>query len=303
MAGFGCPPRSHSTHKGQPVIIDAGPNTGLTSLHRARVFQSSIKLEEALKRPDLELGPPPAFSASHGRMNPHGVSVFYGATSATVALAEVRPPVGSDVVVGRFEIIRHIRLLDIQALRQLNVEGSIFDRAYLERRQKAKFLGWLSRRITQPVLPNDEPFEYLPTQAIADFLATRTDLELDGIIYPSVQGAKGSANVVLFHKASRVRSLDIPDGTEIEVYSHHYTEEGAETDYSVYETVPSDSEIKNSKIIDPLLGIPIYGGIPQEGDDREITLAIDVEALEVRHVRQVEYRTEDHEVSRQRIKR
>jgi len=52
-----------------------------------------------------------------------------------------------------------------------------------------------------------------------------------------------------------------------------------------------------------VIGVPIYGGIPQEGDDREITLAIDVEALEVRHVRQVEYRTEDREVSRERIKR
>ncbi|HKN85046.1 MAG TPA: hypothetical protein VJW17_16495 [Pyrinomonadaceae bacterium] len=50
-----------------------------------------------------------------------------------------------------------------------------------------------------------------------------------------------------------------------------------------------------------MLGIPIYGGSPQEGDLREVTLAIDVEALEVRHVRTVEYRTDDYEVSRQRI--
>ena len=32
------------------------------------------------------------------------------------------------------------------------------------------FLRSLSGRITRPVMPDDEPFEYLATQAIADFL-------------------------------------------------------------------------------------------------------------------------------------
>jgi len=77
------------THEGRPVIVDAGPDTRLTSVYRARVFQSTVKLEDALRRPDLEAGPPPSSSASHGRMNAHGVSVFYGATDAEVALAEV----------------------------------------------------------------------------------------------------------------------------------------------------------------------------------------------------------------------
>ena len=233
-------------------------------------------------------------------MNSQGVSVFYGATDKAVALAEVRPPVGSRVLLGRFEITRRLRLLDIEALRKLNVDGSIFDPAYIDKLRKAKFLGWLSTRITQPVMPDDEAFDYLPTQAIADFLATRSEPNLDGIIYPSVQGTEGAANVVLFHKASRVQTLDIPEGTEIEVYSRHYTEEGAETDYSVYEKVPSRSEGEKPTNIDPLLGVPIYGGVPQDADDREVTLVVDVEALEVRHVRAVEYFTDDHEVSRVR---
>jgi hypothetical protein len=117
----------HTTQEGQPVIVDAGQGTALTSFYRARVFQSALDLEDALKRPDLKVGPPPSVSASHGRMNPHGVSVFYGATDATVALAETRPPVDSNVVVGRFEITRPIKLLDIEALGKLNVVGSIFD--------------------------------------------------------------------------------------------------------------------------------------------------------------------------------
>ena len=43
--------------------------------------------------------------------------------------------------------------------------------------------------MTLPVMPNDEPFGYLATQAIADFLATEANPPLDGILYPSVQGS------------------------------------------------------------------------------------------------------------------
>jgi hypothetical protein len=44
-------------------------------------------------------------------------------------------------VIGRFELIQAVRLLDVEALRMLNVEGSIFDGSYLSRLEKAKFLG------------------------------------------------------------------------------------------------------------------------------------------------------------------
>jgi len=36
-------------------------------------------------------------------MNAGGIAVFYAATAPKVALAEVRPPVGSKVLIGRFE--------------------------------------------------------------------------------------------------------------------------------------------------------------------------------------------------------
>lgn len=307
----------HRTHEGLAPIIEAGPTTQLTALFRARVFQANDKLENALKRPDLEVGPPPTWAASHGRMNPHGVSVFYGATDPTVALAEVRPPVGSRVIVGRFEILRPIRLLDIKALGSVDRSGSIFDRNYIERLKKASFLDWLSERITQPVMPDDEPFEYLPTQAIADFLATRSapeanflatrsSTELDGIIYPSVQAKEGTSNVVLFHKSSRVQALDIPKGTDISAYSHNYTEEGQETVYSVHEEtpptpkkadVPLDSE---PDINDPILFAPLQFDDEMNFDNREATLKLDVTTLEVRYVKGVEFDTDTYEVSRHR---
>ena len=113
----------HRTNDGRSVLVDAGPGTSLTALYRARVFQSDDKLEEALKRPDKEIGSPPAIAAASGRMNAYGISVFYGATDASIALAEVRPPVGAKVVVGRFELLRPLQLLDIEALRSVTLRG------------------------------------------------------------------------------------------------------------------------------------------------------------------------------------
>lgn len=88
------------TDKGAPVVVNAGPEADIKALHRARVFAGETeKLEEALKFPWLHLGPPPMHAASAGRMNARGISVFYGAIESATALAEVRPPVGSQVVV------------------------------------------------------------------------------------------------------------------------------------------------------------------------------------------------------------
>jgi len=78
----------HKTEKGRPIIVEAGPGKEVSSLYRARAFQSPAKLEEALKRPDKEVGPPPPLAATNGRMNAQGIAVFYGATDPFVALAD-----------------------------------------------------------------------------------------------------------------------------------------------------------------------------------------------------------------------
>jgi hypothetical protein len=160
----------HETREGRRVVIQAGPGHEISSLFRARVFQSSEPLEEALKRPDIGLGPPPYAVATAGRMNARGISVFYGALDANIALAEIRPPVGSEVMIGNFNILRELRLLDVEALKSVFSKRSIFDGAFISKLEQAKFLGRLSDRITRPVMPSDEPSDYLVTQAIADYL-------------------------------------------------------------------------------------------------------------------------------------
>jgi hypothetical protein len=295
----------HATHDGKKVIVDAGPRKPIDALYRSRVFQSDERLEEAIKHPDLELGPPPLRAASAGRMNARGIAIFYGATEARVALAETRPPVGSRVLVGRFEIIRPLRLLDLESLRSITVEGSIFDKNHICQLEKAKFLGTLSARMSRPVMPDDEPFDYLVTQAIADYLASRIEPEIDGIIYASVQDGDGT-NVALFHKAARVKVLDIPAGTEISASLFESSDEGISPDYTVWERVPQTLPEKKKKKDDGWGDDPFELPSSQAGsgrlhsDDRKPALSVDTDSLRVHHVASVTFKTHNFLVDRRR---
>ena len=144
------------TREGRPLVVDAGPGTDLHTLYRARVFQSDDKLETALGRPDIHLGSPPAPLTPAGRINARGIPVFYGANTRKAAIAEVRPPVGSQVAVAKFEIIRKLRLLDLTALSDISVTASIVDFGFAGRMEDAVFLRSLSARLTRPVMPDDE---------------------------------------------------------------------------------------------------------------------------------------------------
>ncbi len=289
----------YKTEAGLPIVVDAGPGTALASLYRARVFQINEKLATALKRPDREIGSPPAHAAAAGRMNARGISVFYGATDRLVALAEVRPFVGSRVVTGEFELLRPLRLLDVEALRSLNVEGSLFDPYYLSRLEKAAFLAKLSHRITAPVMPDEEVFEYLPTQAIADFLATEADPSLDGIIYPSVQGAAGMNNVVLFHKAALVEDLELPPGTKIEAQLDTSTKDDDYPDYWVWETTPKSDGVKKSveEQLDDLWSVE---SLQRGMEDRAPTLRLLTPSMQVHHIKKIAFEMDDYEVKRHR---
>lgn len=289
------------TRPRRPLIVDAGPGRKLTHLYRARVFQSEERLEEALCRPDQHIGSPPARLASAGRMNARGISVFYGATNAGVALAEVRPPVGSKVAVAKFEIIRPLRLLDLTALDGVQDGGSIFDPTLKGRLERVAFLRTLGERMTRAVMPDDETFDYLATQAVADFLATENEPRLDGIIFGSAQ-AKTGRNVVLFHKAARVEEMQLPAGTTVTAHTGYGTDEGWEIDYGVSEEVPKPKAPAPPESDDDLLSF-----IPQphepyrtDGDFREAALRVDASSVEVHHIEWVKVNSTRFTVSRHR---
>lgn len=290
-----------NTLNGRPAVVTAGPNNKINSFFRARVFHNMEELCEGLERPDTHLGPPPSKIARANRMNARGISVFYGADSPEVAIAEVRPPVGSQVLVGRFDLTRTVRLLDVEALRSIYIEGSIFDPNYVKQLELARFLQRLSQRMTMPVMPNDEHSEYLITQMIADYLARKPNPGMDGILYPSVQNREEKWNVVLFQHASRVSRMHLPAGTELESYYYRYSEDEMDTPYRVWEVVP---EVSNNINSDAKVGFnsnDVYEN-PQIGNDsREETLRLDVETIRVHEITGATFNTLSLPVERARI--
>lgn len=279
------------TTAGNLVIVEAGPNTGYARLYRARLFQSDKKLAIALKSLDAELAPPPEELAMAGRMNARGISVFYGATDAPTALAEIRPPVGSKVVIGSFEVVRQLHLLDLAALSEVRLSGSVFDPIYKVQLERAAFLETLGQRITRPVVPDDEALDYIVTQAIADYLATSFSHPVDGIIYKSAQTDSDARNVVLFHKAANVERFDRPYGTEVISSLGHWDEGDWEVEYEVIETVPSANAKEPEDPLDSMIYALGKGLHELDVDSRQVTLRLDRDTICVHDVEAVAFAT------------
>lgn len=276
-----------------PVIIEAGPGTAISSLYRARWSRNHTELEQMLVSPDRELGPPPPHLSGANRMSARGISVFYGASSVDTAISEIRPPVGCNAVCAKFSLIRPLRLLNLPALESVLESGSLLDPEYIKRREQAAFLSTLTRRIVDPVLPGEEDFSYIPTQVIAEYLADSSRFDLDGILYPSVQlpGAEQEEryNVVLFHKASRIRFMTLPAKDDCMIrYDHQYDEDEWEPDSCVTEIISfqdtSAPEAGGREITD--LSLP--------DDRREPALEIDLHSVSVHGIRaaRFEYSTD-----------
>jgi hypothetical protein len=283
------PIQQHHTWDGDGVIVEVGPGTEIETVFRARVFQELETLERALFYPAREIGPPPAGVGRAGRMNAQGVSVFYGATEPDVAIAEVRPPVGSHVVVGSFQIARRLRILDLDRLEQVVIDGnaSYFDPNTSEIVERNAFLRSLTRRLVMPVMPEHESSGYLVTQAVADFLSTHPQLSVDGILFKSVQhdGSREDAgrNMVLFNKASRVEGAERGADSVVEdVTFFDYDEDG--------EYFQPRIKLKKSEDIQPIDPLDI------EHDAREVALKIELDQLSISRVKAAEYRVEDTHV-------
>ena len=233
-------------------------------------------------------------------------------------VAEIRPPVGSYVVTGRFEVIRPLRLLDLEALTHIYEARSYFDASYEQSAARLSFLRALGERISRPVLPEDEEFDYLPTQAIAEYLSSHR--KLDGIVFHSAQTGQGGQNVVLFSEASVVEPYELPPGTEIDVYFVYRSFEedpdrvgrGYEM-ITVSETVPDEqpcvagsieeeSRHDEKRAVDfrALLRAPEPSGTYVPMPFGEPALRLDVQHIKVSAIRAIQYDLDSVTVGRHR---
>ena len=198
-----------------------------------------VDLRRIVEEIHLELGPPTGRTAKAGRMNANGISVFYGAFDRDTCLAEVRPPVGSKVVMGKFELLRPVRLLDPAALEDVFVQRSYFDPLFAQRPQKMRISpnvivslfyarnAW-GRRLRLFI---DSGCLRIPGNVI--------EPQLDGIIFPSAQGGEGS-NVTFFNRPGLIESSNLPKGTTKRCYTHGY-DDTDDLDISLWVELPQET--------------------------------------------------------------
>ena len=234
-------------------------------------------------------------------MNQKGIPVFYGALDETTCVTEVRPPVGSQVVIGKFNLLRPVRLLDLGVLSKVYVDVSYFDPSYSVLHGRASFIRSLVNEISRPIMPQDADREYLPTQFVASYLARKVAPNFDGIIFPSSQTEEDGQNVVLFNHARGVEKYELPEGSEVTVYLPSHREE----DDSVFvsETTPLKLPDNEAPVEKPRRG-PIrlfFDDGPGEPDeDIPATLALDIPSIKVLDVIRATYTSNPRTVTRHR---
>ena len=291
---------------GRPVIREIEPGDGDSVIWRARPAQSTEELEVILKSPACEIGPPPSRLATAGRMNAQGIPVFYGAMGQSTCVSEVRAPVGSYVVVGKFQLLRSVRLLDLDALAEVSLEVSYFDPDCAERQGRAAFLRSFVSEISRPVMPQDEALEYLSTQVVAEYLANKVTPRLDGLIFRSSQTGGAGRNLALFNHACGVEPYALPKGTDVEVYIPRLDqEEDRHHEVHIVETVPSDppdkvSPTETSRTQAGYLGLLEDDGHVEFESRNDPTLRLDLESIEVLNIESVKYTFDCRAVTRYR---
>lgn len=248
------------------------------NVFRARIFESEEGLMNALENIDDEMGPPPSEKARPGRLNASGISVVYCATRAEIAVAEVRPPVGSLVLMTTFIVKGKFLLLDIESLQRYATrkEESMFDPKYTEKKERTAFLAEFCENISAPVVPSNVETEYLVTQVIADYLS---DFDIDGIMYSSSQRLdveEIGKNIMIFNKSSKIGNRDVSreDGYQD---ARLVTDDEKESHYLVRELKLDESEKK------------IYCG-------KDNTLTVDTDGVQVLEVNRIEYKRSEIKV-------
>lgn len=173
-------------------------------VYRARIANDDESRRAIFAAPIKQLGPPPPGQCTAGRMNVSGIPVFYGSFDVATCVAETRVPVGGSSIVGRFEVARPLRLLDLTQLSSIENRLSYFHPDYLRAQAYRSYLQGLHDEIKRPIIPGREALEYLPTQVVAEYLWTREENRVDGIIFGSAQMSGAHSNLVLFPHAARI---------------------------------------------------------------------------------------------------
>ena len=216
-----------------------GPETEDRFVFRGRLANSPDARTAIYLSPIRNLATPPPKLCTPGRMNPAGIGVFYGSFDTDTCVAELRAPVGGYVVVGKFEILRPLRVLDMTVLDEAAIDISYFNDELIRDCALNDCLRGFHRDIKRPIIPGAEPLDYLPTQFIAEYLWAKADPRFDGIIFGSSQISGDGRNLALFPHASWVAGAE---GEVVRSLSNFRSGYDAEDEVLLFKTVDGEDE-------------------------------------------------------------
>lgn len=208
------------------AIRTIGPEDQDRFIYRGRLANDDGASVQILRQRISQLGAARPGRAGSGRMNPAGVSVFYGAFDPITCVAELRVPVGGSAIVGRFEILRPLRVLDLTRLETARRHLSYFEPGYSELLGYAGFVRGFHEEVKRAVIPGRETLDYLPTQIVAEYLWARADPPFDGLIFGSSQITDTQNNIALFPHAAIIEGAEAEPERTIHFSYTHRGEDG-----------------------------------------------------------------------------
>jgi hypothetical protein len=134
--------------------------------------------------------------------------MFYGAFDQDTCISELRPAVGETIVCGAFRETKPLRVFDFTVLNEVYSELSMFDPDYPEKLSQLSFLRSFESIISKAFLPHDTTLEYLPLQAMTEYLSRFVDGGVDALIYPSAQREGVKQNIVVFDGLIRTKETE-----------------------------------------------------------------------------------------------
>ena len=166
-----------------------GPDTEHRYVFWARPANEPGAQEAIYRQRKQQWGAPPPGVAGSGRMNAAGISVFDGSFDAEDARCRAAgTPVGGYAIVGRFEVLRPLRILDLTLLDNYRQTVNASTPHYSERMAYAAFNAVFSiRKSVGRSSPGREALDYLPTQVIAEYLWSQDQNPIDGLVFGSAQ--------------------------------------------------------------------------------------------------------------------
>ena len=190
--------------------------------YRARQASNAQEKIKICCHPTQELNSPPVNIANAGRMNAIGISVFYAAFDTETCIAELRLPVGENIISGQFKLEQPITILDLTVLEKIdpdnitneNVQDACENDDVYSHKDRLAFLQKFSAEISKPISPHKEPLDYMPTQAFAEYLSHYYEPKIDAVIYSSTQTNGKGKNIVFLNRASKVINIQNPENGE-----------------------------------------------------------------------------------------